>query len=158
MRPGPNSKRPRNHRNNARRGGGGGGQGGRSGTYDSNGPDVKIRGNPNQIYDKYIVLARDATSSGDRVMAENYLQHAEHYFRIINENNSNQRQQQGHGQGHGQHQGQHQQGGQHQPQQQDQPDAAEAEEAQPAAAEAEEAQPAAEAPRDPANEPQPTVD
>ena len=136
-----NSKRPRNHRNNARRGGSG--QGGRSGTFDSNGPDVKIRGNPNQIYDKYIVLARDATSSGDRVMAENYLQHAEHYFRIINENNSNQRQQQGHGE----HQAQHQQGGQHQPQQQGQPDVAEAG-----------AQPAAEAPSDPANEPQPTLD
>lgn len=51
--------------------------------FDSNGPDVRIRGTANQIYDKYLALARDATSSGDRVKAENYLQHAEHYFRVI---------------------------------------------------------------------------
>ena len=50
---------------------------------DSNGPDVRIRGTANQIYDKYLALARDASSSGDRVKAENYLQHAEHYFRLI---------------------------------------------------------------------------
>lgn len=50
---------------------------------DSNGPDVRIRGTANQIYDKYVALARDATSSGDRVKAENYLQHAEHYYRVI---------------------------------------------------------------------------
>ncbi len=50
---------------------------------DSNGPDVKIRGNASHIYDKYQALARDAASSGDRVIAENYLQHAEHYFRIM---------------------------------------------------------------------------
>jgi hypothetical protein len=50
---------------------------------DSNGPDVRIRGTANQIYDKYLALARDATSSGDRVKTENYLQHAEHYFRLI---------------------------------------------------------------------------
>lgn len=51
--------------------------------FDSNGPDVRIRGTANQIYDKYLALARDASSSGDRVKAENYLQHAEHYFRVI---------------------------------------------------------------------------
>jgi len=50
---------------------------------DSNGPDVRIRGTANQIYDKYQALARDASSSGDRVKAESYLQHAEHYFRLI---------------------------------------------------------------------------
>ncbi len=50
---------------------------------DSNGPDVRIRGTAQQIYDKYQALARDATSSGDRVKAENYLQHAEHYFRLL---------------------------------------------------------------------------
>ena len=50
---------------------------------DSNGPDVRIRGTANQIYDKYQTLARDASSAGDRVKAENYLQHAEHYFRMI---------------------------------------------------------------------------
>jgi len=51
--------------------------------YESNGPDVKIRGNAQVIADKYATLARDALSSGDSVMAENYLQHAEHYNRII---------------------------------------------------------------------------
>lgn len=52
-------------------------------SYESNGPDVKIRGTAQQIAEKYSTLARDAQSSGDRVMAENYLQHAEHYNRII---------------------------------------------------------------------------
>jgi len=52
-------------------------------SYESNGPDVKIRGSAQQIADKYTTLARDAQSAGDRVMAENYLQHAEHYNRII---------------------------------------------------------------------------
>ncbi|WP_332065703.1 DUF4167 domain-containing protein [Bartonella sp. CB189] len=51
--------------------------------YESSGPDVKIRGNAQQIADKYISLARDAQGSGDRIMSENYLQHAEHYLRII---------------------------------------------------------------------------
>lgn len=55
-------------------------------TFESNGPDVKIRGNAAHIYDKYLQLARDATSSGDRVMAENYYQHAEHYLRIVQAN------------------------------------------------------------------------
>ncbi len=52
-------------------------------SYESNGPDVKIRGSAQQIAEKYTTLARDAMSSGDRVIAENYLQHAEHYNRII---------------------------------------------------------------------------
>ena len=56
---------------------------------DSNEPDVRIRGTANQIYDKYVALARDASSSGDRVKAENYLQHAEHYFRVIRVNQAN---------------------------------------------------------------------
>lgn len=52
--------------------------------YESNGPDgAKVRGNAQTIYEKYQQLARDANSSGDRVLAENYLQHAEHYFRLI---------------------------------------------------------------------------
>jgi len=51
--------------------------------YESNGPDVKIRGSAQQIAEKYAALARDAMSAGDRVIAENYLQHAEHYNRII---------------------------------------------------------------------------
>ncbi len=50
---------------------------------DSNGPEVRIRGTAQQIYDKYLTLARDASSAGDRVKAENYLQHAEHYFRVL---------------------------------------------------------------------------
>jgi hypothetical protein len=52
-------------------------------SYESNGPDVKIRGTPQHVAEKYLQLARDAQSSGDPVMAESYLQHAEHYFRII---------------------------------------------------------------------------
>ena len=51
--------------------------------YELNGPDVKIRGNPSHIAEKYMQLARDAQSSGDPVAAENYYQHAEHYYRLI---------------------------------------------------------------------------
>ena len=51
--------------------------------YESNGPDVKIRGTASHIAEKYLQLARDAQSSGDPVAAENYYQHAEHYFRLI---------------------------------------------------------------------------
>ena len=51
--------------------------------YESNGPDVKIRGTANHVAEKYLQLARDAQSSGDPVSAENYFQHAEHYFRLI---------------------------------------------------------------------------
>jgi len=51
--------------------------------YESNGPDVKVRGNAAHIAERYGQLARDAQSSGDSVMAENYHQHAEHYFRIL---------------------------------------------------------------------------
>src|SRR6476469_17743 len=51
--------------------------------FESNGPDVKVRGNAAHVAEKYLQLARDAQSSGDPVLAENYLQHAEHYFRIV---------------------------------------------------------------------------
>lgn len=51
--------------------------------FESTGPDVKIRGSAQQILDKYQQYARDAQSSGDRVNAENYLQHAEHYYRVL---------------------------------------------------------------------------
>jgi hypothetical protein len=51
--------------------------------FESNGPDVKVRGNAAHVAEKYLQLARDAQSSGDSVMAENYLQHAEHYNRIV---------------------------------------------------------------------------
>lgn len=77
MRPGQQNRRSRNRNNNRKN------PNPLSRNYESNGPDVKIRGNAQHIADKYAQLARDATGSGDRVMAENYLQHAEHYNRII---------------------------------------------------------------------------
>lgn len=52
--------------------------------FDSNGPDVRIRGTAFQIVEKYAALAKDASAAGDRVLAESYLQHAEHYQRMIN--------------------------------------------------------------------------
>ena len=65
----------------------------RNQTYDSNGPDIRIRGNAHQVLEKYLAMARDASSQGDRVSAENFYQHAEHYFRVINnQNQSNGRQ------------------------------------------------------------------
>ena len=66
----------------------------RSQTFESNGPSVKIRGNAYQVFERYIALAREAQTSGDRVAAENLYQHAEHYYRIMNA--------QGEGQGQGQ--------------------------------------------------------
>jgi hypothetical protein len=68
-----------------------GGGGGRKQTplkmqsFDSSGPDVRVRGHANQVYEKYLSLARDASAAGDRVIAESYFQHAEHYYRIMNE-------------------------------------------------------------------------
>lgn len=56
----------------------------RNHVFDSNGPEVRIRGTSQQLFEKYLQLGRDATSSGDRVMAEACFQHAEHYFRILN--------------------------------------------------------------------------
>jgi hypothetical protein len=100
MRPGQNK------RSRGRNGGGGGGGGGggphqhnrprmphRAQTFDSNGPNVKIRGSAYQVFERYVALAREAQTSGDRVAAENLYQHAEHYFRIMNA--------QGEGQGNG---------------------------------------------------------
>ena len=91
MRPGQNK------RSRGRNGGGGGGGGGnphhnnnrprmpnRQQTFDSNGPNVKIRGSAYQVFERYIALAREAQSGGDRITAENLYQHAEHYFRIMN--------------------------------------------------------------------------
>ena len=51
--------------------------------YDSTGPEGKVRGTPQQIVDKYETLSQDASTAGDHVAAENYLQHAEHYARIL---------------------------------------------------------------------------
>src|SRR5689334_20069694 len=77
-----NNKRMRNrnnnHNNNNRRG-----QNPMTRVYESNGPDIKIRGTASHVAEKYVQLARDARSSGDPVAAENYYQHAEHYFRLI---------------------------------------------------------------------------
>lgn len=75
-----------------RQGGGGGGgfrnqQNGiplnRNHVFDSSGPEMRVRGTAQQLYDKYTQLARDAASGGDRVLGEAYYQHAEHYFRIV---------------------------------------------------------------------------
>jgi Domain of unknown function (DUF4167) len=60
-------------------------QPGRATVFDSNGPDVRIRGTAFQIVEKYMTLAKDSAASGDRVLAENYLQHAEHYQRMISQ-------------------------------------------------------------------------
>ncbi|MGE0722895.1 MAG: DUF4167 domain-containing protein [Alphaproteobacteria bacterium] len=92
MRPGPH-KRSRGRSHHPNHPGHSGGHPGPNGrkhlplrlqTFDSNGPSVKIRGNAYQVFEKYIALAREATTSGDRIAAENFYQHAEHYFRIIN--------------------------------------------------------------------------
>src|SRR3981189_1765291 len=56
----------------------------RNQTLDSNGPNNKIRGSAHQIFERYVALAREAATSGDRIAAENFYQHAEHYFRIVN--------------------------------------------------------------------------
>lgn len=58
-------------------------------TFESQGPEGKIRGTAHQIFDKYMILARDATSSGDRVTAESFYQYAEHYYRLIHADNEN---------------------------------------------------------------------
>ena len=79
MRHGTTNRRQRNRTGSNRRGGQQKMQ-----VFDSNGPDVRIRGTAHQITEKYLTLAKDAASSGDRTLAENYLQHAEHYQRVIN--------------------------------------------------------------------------
>jgi hypothetical protein len=94
MRPN-NRQRSRGGRNG---GGGGGGGGGhhnkpqhhnpnrppnRNQLFDSSGPDVRVRGNAHQVFDKYQALAREAATSGDRILAEAYWQYADHYFRMI---------------------------------------------------------------------------
>ncbi len=52
-------------------------------TFESNSPDAKVRGTAQQVLDKYLTLARDSVTAGDRVAAEGYFQHAEHYYRIL---------------------------------------------------------------------------
>ena len=63
--------------------GGGKRQGGGRNNYESNGPEGKVRGTAQQVLDKYLVLARDAASAGDRIKSESYFQFAEHYYRIV---------------------------------------------------------------------------
>ncbi|WP_376089981.1 DUF4167 domain-containing protein [Roseomonas sp. CCTCC AB2023176] len=65
----------------------------RNHVFDSIGPDMRMRGTAQQLFEKYLQLGRDATSSGDRVAAEGYFQHAEHYFRILGAMNQVQGQQ-----------------------------------------------------------------
>jgi len=87
MRNGQNKQRMRNRNNNSNNNNNNNhnrrGQNPMTRVYESNGPDIKIRGTASHIAEKYLQLARDARSSGDPVAAENYYQHAEHYFRLI---------------------------------------------------------------------------
>ncbi len=121
--------RGRNNRGGGQGGGGGGGGGvirhhstgggipmNRNHVFDSSGPDLRIRGTAQQLFEKYLQLGRDASGSGDRVMAESYFQHAEHYFRILNAMQQAQQQQTQHqgAQPSGQPNG-YQNNGQHQP-------------------------------------------
>ena len=107
---GPNSKRPRGYRGNGRRPG----FHGRGSTFESNGPEGKIRGTAFQVIERYQALAQDALSAGDRIGAENFYQHAEHYYRVVAANGWDQRQQRP--------QGQPQQSQQPQPQQRVEPE------------------------------------
>ena len=77
MRQNQGSKRSRGRNQNRRAGPS------RNQTFDSNGPSVRIRGNASQVHEKYIAMAQDASSAGDSISSENYLQHAEHYYRIL---------------------------------------------------------------------------
>jgi hypothetical protein len=70
-------------RGRGRKPGGGGGGHQPNRTLESTGPDMKVRGSASHIYEKYMQLSRDAASAGDRVLAESYMQHAEHYFRLL---------------------------------------------------------------------------
>jgi hypothetical protein len=128
--------RGRGHRPGGGGGGGGGGlrhhgSGGSGGiplnrnhVFDSNGPDMRVRGTSQQLFEKYLQLGRDATSGGDRVTAESYFQHAEHYFRILNAMNQAAMQNQQNGQ---------QQAGQRRPYGEDGSPPAEAEDSEPRA-------------------------
>ncbi len=91
MKHNPGSRRPRsrgsnNNSNSNKR------QGGGRSNFESNGPDVKVRGTAQQVYEKYATLARDAFTAGDRVTAESYFQFAEHYHRIVSAAEANNQQ------------------------------------------------------------------
>ena len=81
----------------------------RSQNFDSNGPEGRVRGNAQQVYEKYLALARDAQVSGDRVLAEAFQQHAEHYYRVMSDSTDPDQRPREHQQGQSQ-QGQSQQG------------------------------------------------
>jgi hypothetical protein len=83
MRTGPNNRRPRSRGNANRRHSSVRGQ-----NFESKGPESKVRGNAQQLVEKYLQLSRDANNSGDRVTAENFSQHAEHYYRMHAANNA----------------------------------------------------------------------
>lgn len=78
MKHGTSNRRSRNRGNGSRKNS-------KTQVFDSNGPDVRIRGTAYQVCEKYLALAKDASATGDKIMAENFLQHAEHYQRLINE-------------------------------------------------------------------------
>ena len=82
MKPGPNIRRPRSRGNGKR-------FISKNQSFESSGPDVKVRGTVQQVLEKYLTLARDASSVGDRVAAEGYLQYAEHYYRLLNNDAQN---------------------------------------------------------------------
>ena len=82
MKPGPNIRRPRSRGNGKR-------FISKNQSFESNGPDIKVRGTVQQVLEKYLALARDASLAGDRVTAEGYFQHAEHYFRMLSNDPQN---------------------------------------------------------------------
>jgi hypothetical protein len=78
MKHSPNPRRLRSRGNGKRN------PGSRNQTFESNGPEVKVRGTAQQVLEKYLTLGRDAYSSGDPIAAEGFFQHAEHYHRVLN--------------------------------------------------------------------------
>lgn len=78
MKHSPNPRRLRSRGNGKRS------PGSRNQTFESNGPEVKVRGTAQQVLEKYLALGRDAYSSGDPIAAEGFFQHAEHYHRVLN--------------------------------------------------------------------------
>lgn len=78
MKHSPNPRRLRSRGNGKRN------PGSRNQTFESNGPEVKVRGTAQQVLEKYLALGRDAYSSGDPIAAEGFFQHAEHYHRVLN--------------------------------------------------------------------------
>ncbi len=82
-------KQGSNNRRSRSRGGGKRHSGGKNQNFESNGPEAKIRGSAQQVQEKYLALARDATTSGDRIAAESFFQYAEHYHRILNPEGGN---------------------------------------------------------------------